>query len=350
MQTLNRCIYLIIFLTISIRSQIPFNNALDSLSSDNEPASIHHLTNVISSPQSSHFRHQSHRELQAVNSEPSKEKCEKYNEKGLLDNDKMFMRNQTLLLSFPGSGNSWLRLLIEVATGIYTGSIYTDETLSALFPTEDRCGLRMSVIKGHPKSFEVCDNYLCIKQHPAHSNRKYYLKCLGGTIKNFKKFLFVARDPMKSIWSEFQLIVSGQHNESVTSSDRHMIRYWQTHAKRALDAFANDYYSSVYPMLVAHSPENFQWIKYENLVDKSTRLAELRKVPDYLQLHIPINPERVECAFELSDNIRIHRQSVFNGTSMVHDHLIAMACYAWERIGNYSRVFGYPNPWPEVVC
>ncbi|XP_076031065.1 sialate:O-sulfotransferase 1-like [Oratosquilla oratoria] len=35
----------------------------------------------------------------------------------------------TLLLSFPRSGNSWIRYFIEAATGIYTGSAYYDELL-----------------------------------------------------------------------------------------------------------------------------------------------------------------------------------------------------------------------------
>jgi hypothetical protein len=30
------------------------------------------------------------------------------------------------LASFPGSGNTWLRYLLQQATGIYTGSVYKD--------------------------------------------------------------------------------------------------------------------------------------------------------------------------------------------------------------------------------
>lgn len=33
------------------------------------------------------------------------------------------------LASFPGSGNTWLRHLIETAGGIYSGSVYDDEVL-----------------------------------------------------------------------------------------------------------------------------------------------------------------------------------------------------------------------------
>merc|ERR1712174_63888 len=34
-------------------------------------------------------------------------------------------------VSFPGSDNTWARMLLEKTTGIYTGSIYTDKQLVA---------------------------------------------------------------------------------------------------------------------------------------------------------------------------------------------------------------------------
>lgn len=33
------------------------------------------------------------------------------------------------LASYPGSGNTWLRHLLEHSTGIYTGSVYSDRRL-----------------------------------------------------------------------------------------------------------------------------------------------------------------------------------------------------------------------------
>ena len=38
-------------------------------------------------------------------------------------------RNLTALISFPGSGNTWVRHLLEEVTGVYTGSIYCDKVL-----------------------------------------------------------------------------------------------------------------------------------------------------------------------------------------------------------------------------
>ena len=33
------------------------------------------------------------------------------------------------LVSYPGSGNTWIRYLIEAATGVYTGSIFRDKSI-----------------------------------------------------------------------------------------------------------------------------------------------------------------------------------------------------------------------------
>ena len=51
-----------------------------------------------------------------------------------------------MLASFPGSGNTWVRLLLEDASGFYTGSVYADGSLGKI----------EFVVKKHRK-FEVTD-------------------------------------------------------------------------------------------------------------------------------------------------------------------------------------------------
>lgn len=36
---------------------------------------------------------------------------------------------KTALASYPGSGNTWARYLIEAASGVFTGSIYKDVSI-----------------------------------------------------------------------------------------------------------------------------------------------------------------------------------------------------------------------------
>ena len=66
--------------------------------------------------------------------EISKSVCQaKYQERKYLDiiNDKK--REPPVLYSFQGSGNTWSRLLIEYATGVYTGKYSYSCRLSRFF-------------------------------------------------------------------------------------------------------------------------------------------------------------------------------------------------------------------------
>ena len=38
-------------------------------------------------------------------------------------------KHKAVLASFPGSGNTWSRLVLEEATGVFTGAIYNDASL-----------------------------------------------------------------------------------------------------------------------------------------------------------------------------------------------------------------------------
>lgn len=53
------------------------------------------------------------------------------------------------LISFHGSGNTWVRHLVEQATGIFTGSIYCDSSLKMVFPGESVVSGNVAVIKTH---------------------------------------------------------------------------------------------------------------------------------------------------------------------------------------------------------
>ena len=54
------------------------------------------------------------------------------------------------LASFPGSGNTWVRYLLQQLTGVHTGSIYNDGDLSRHgFPGEHHQGGDVLVVKTH---------------------------------------------------------------------------------------------------------------------------------------------------------------------------------------------------------
>ena len=53
------------------------------------------------------------------------------------------------LVSFHGSGNTWLRYLLEQATGYYSGSIYCDSVLKTVFPGESVVSGNVIIVKTH---------------------------------------------------------------------------------------------------------------------------------------------------------------------------------------------------------
>ena len=67
----------------------------------------------------------------------------------------------TSLSSYPGSGNTWVRYLIEEYTGYYTGSIYSDMNLfkgGFKGEMEDWKDGKTIVIKAHSKGLKILNS------------------------------------------------------------------------------------------------------------------------------------------------------------------------------------------------
>lgn len=84
----------------------------------------------------------------------------------------------TALASFPGSGNTWLRYLLQQATGILTGSVYKDYgLLKSGFPAESIANSSVLLVKTHEWGSHVWEK--------------------------FGKVILLVRDPAKAILAEF---------------------------------------------------------------------------------------------------------------------------------------------------
>jgi hypothetical protein len=108
------------------------------------------------------------------------------------------------LVSFPGSGNTWLRYLLQQATGILTGSVYKDYgLLKSGFPAESISNTSVLIVKTHE----------------------------WGTHgwERFGKAVLLVRDPAKAILAEFNR-QSGGH-VGFASPDR----YKRTNGKCEFD-------------------------------------------------------------------------------------------------------------------
>ncbi|KAJ1396910.1 hypothetical protein B484DRAFT_262599 [Ochromonadaceae sp. CCMP2298] len=73
----------------------------------------------------------------------------KYGTRGFMPSPPL-SRTPPLLYTYPGGGNTWSRLLLDYATGVYSGSVYGDVSLEAALPGETSCNRSVSVVKSHP--------------------------------------------------------------------------------------------------------------------------------------------------------------------------------------------------------
>jgi hypothetical protein len=109
-----------------------------------------------------------------------------YEAKYINENDMVdrMQGNTPVLLSFAGSGSTWARLLIESATGIYTGSVYEKDLVLPNRP----CGLRTAIVSAHATDFVLDVNKL-LKL----SAKPRRIRCRRGMIASFKRVLFLGR-------------------------------------------------------------------------------------------------------------------------------------------------------------
>lgn len=82
------------------------------------------------------------------------------------------------LISYPGSGNSWVRQLLETSTGVFTGSIYCDKSYV-------KAGMIGEGIRSEFVAAVKCHN------------------CRSKVIKKFSKVIYIVRNPFDTFLAEF---------------------------------------------------------------------------------------------------------------------------------------------------
>ena len=240
-----------------------------------------------------------------------------------------------IFYSFPGSGNTWGRLLIEFATGIYSGSIYNDKSLFDIMPGEYTCSWRVSVIKVHPHThgYKSGENPFGLGQHFKSDNDK----CVKGNVLKFKRAVFLIRDPYDSIWSEFQRRVSKSHVSGILKSEFHW-EQWYANAGNLAHRYL-EMWKHYGDMTQDYGIHNIIFVRYEDLRNISLRVATLRKVVDFL--HVPTTDERVSCAFNLSENKGAHRKVKGKYMSKTNVYTADIVCGMWQLFGKYSSLHDY---------
>jgi hypothetical protein len=256
-----------------------------------------------------------------------------------------------MLYTFPGSGNTWGRLLIEHATGVYTGSVYNDKSLLDALPGEFTCDWRVSAVKVHPHTHTFADLY----SGAFHSDNN---KCKKGGVLKFERAVLLIRNPFDSIWSEYQRRVTQSHVEGILRKTFDWSR-WQANAASLSHSY-NEMWTLHYKGIEKRfHPDNILYLRYEDLKNKQTRVRTLKSVAKFLgisltnQQHIEqelANDERFECAFVLSESTQAHR-SINPEIEMTKEvaYTKELSCRMYNLFGKFITEHNYTS-WKNWDC
>ena len=224
-----------------------------------------------------------------------------------------------VLASFPGSGNTWTRMLLEYGSGIYTGSVYDDVDLMRLMPAEGVDTGAVIAVKAH--------------LNPA----KYMPQTTAARI------LLLVRHPFDAIWSEYQRRVSGGHAARASERDffsssfavfaKCMACKWIRYAMMHADLASND--------------REVRVVRYEDMV--AATAPTLKSMLGFLKVgDDELTDDRLSCAAELSVDPTIKRAKKRPAREMFGNHS-DLACQIWGQISQNAaarlllNTLGYRN-------
>jgi len=116
-------------------------------------------------------------------------------------------KNPVTLASFPGSGNTWLRFLIEQGSRVYTGSAYQDGALNETYPGEGMMGTDVIAVKTH----YPCPNCWTFQKCPWCAGTLPVTADMTGIVKGADAAVFMMRSPFDALLAEFHRLRTGMH-------------------------------------------------------------------------------------------------------------------------------------------
>jgi hypothetical protein len=267
-----------------------------------------------------------------------------------------------LLLSFAGSGNTWVRLLIEYATGIFSGSTdASDKALANDFIGERHCNKHTVVIKAHPPSLQYNQSVdptdsTKVRSYATLVEELQRRKCADGDLHQFTRFVFLVRDPYAAIFAEVNRELTSSHSSAITVEDFLKKNWHQLIVQEAVDYQRswNNFLSGIVKSNIAgkNGNQNMHIVRYEQLIDPVNRYVELYKATRFVNsLRSASNGggdfrepslERLECAFSMSDVSTVHRTK--SAESMTAARLYrnkTLVDELWEYIKDFAVFAGY---------
>lgn len=126
-----------------------------------------------------------------------------------------------ILASYPGSGNTWIRHLIQQGTRYLTGSMYNDHSIVKQFPAEGKRDRSVIAVKTH---FPCEHCWTTKKGDPVKLSQSGDLK----QSKSKQAIVYIIRSPFDCILAEFKRKVGDMH--ATRFGSRYLPRYYETYS------------------------------------------------------------------------------------------------------------------------
>ncbi|XP_071524489.1 sialate:O-sulfotransferase 1-like [Panulirus ornatus] len=235
------------------------------------------------------------------------------------------------LVSFPSSGNTWARYLLEGATGVFTGSVYDDRTLyeaGFLGELDAANGGRTIVQKNHGSA---------LFGHPVHDLSGRYAR-----VNPDLPAILILRNPARAIISYWKFFVSKAKN-------RHMAQVlpelFSSEAFRDFVAETTSLWEELATDRLLWSSGPLHVIHYEHLLQNTTH--HLRQMLHFLR--VPVDEGRLWC-------VSSHLAGSFKRTNnkdlepFTKEEKVRMSI-AVKRVARILLLLGYPQPpqYPELL-
>jgi hypothetical protein len=275
------------------------------------------------------------------------------------------------LLSFAGSGNTWVRLLIEFSTGLYSGSSDPyDRVLKEEFIGEKYCNRRVSVIKAHPPQLQLLPQTSSVGTTTTLHDKLHKQKCMMGNISAFDKYVLLVRDPYMALFAEVNRELTSSHVGTVTTES-----FLQSNWYTLIISEAREYsvfWTNVISKLIrfqegggGEEDPKLVLTRYETLIHPEQRYGELYKVIQFLQsttrarqatAHSPVSFEKIHCAFVQSDVSTVHRVSS-HSVNQKYSSMTAWKLYRnqslvdeiWDYVKDFALFAGYTKYQPPLL-
>lgn len=227
---------------------------------------------------------------------------------------------RTYLVSFPGSGNTWTRYLLEAASGIFTGAVYRDQEI---------------LKAGHLGEADAPDSgrTLVQKTHgTAIVSMKNTMKNRYEVIRADLPCILIIRNPARSIvsfWKYYKLKGKDRHTKQLPEAS------FQTQDFRNFVVKMTTLWEQLISDRLLWSSAPIHVVYYEQLVQDP--IFYVKEMLEFLR--IPIDDGRLQC---LEDHLQgsFKRPNKKETDPYSEEEKLALS-YAVKRVKRLLRIMGY---------